>query len=209
MSIAVAENIQPLTREAAEEDLLQRFKLQLARVPESVLLKAVALADEKAFAEIAKVKAEKKRSIHTRNQEAMARMRARAFERVSSRCELLNAREVYEILGISKQALSKKTQSGQLLAYTNTSSRRKYYPAFQFSDNKPRAVIANLIQELEINPDDTEAMNFLVQHLVSNMDYSDPGEPSNEVPRYELLDDDDAALKIIKRDYVNAFEMGQ
>jgi hypothetical protein len=48
----------------------------------------------------------------------------------------------------------------------------------------------------------------LVQHLVSRMDYSSPGEPANRVARYELLDDA-AALELIKRDYINAFEPGQ
>ncbi|RRV46307.1 hypothetical protein EGJ09_11495 [Pseudomonas sp. p106] len=172
------------------------------------MLKAVALADEKAFAALAKVDVESKRSVVTRNQEAMARMKARAFERVASRCELLDAKAAHEILGITKQALSQKTKAGNLLAYTNIGNRRKFYPAFQFAENKPRVVIAKLIKALAVDPADTEAMNFLVQHLVGQMEFSEPGEPSNEVPRFELLDDSDA-LAIIKRDYVNAMEAGQ
>lgn len=194
--------------EAAKAALRERFEEHLARASEAVVLKAVELADEKAFAALAKVEADSKRSVATRNQEAMARMKARAFQRVASRCELLDAKAAYEILGITKQALSQKTKAGKLLAYTNNGTRRKFYPAFQFAENKPKAVVASLIQALDVDPSDTEAMNFLVQHLVGKMDYADPGAPSNEVPRFELLDDSEA-LEIIKRDYVNALEAGQ
>ncbi len=194
--------------EAAKAALRQRFEQHLARASEAVVLKAVGLADEKAFAALAKVEIEAKRSVATRNQEAMARMKARAFERVASRCELLDAKAVCEILGISKQALSQKTKAGKLLAYTNTGNRRKFYPSFQFAENKTRAIVEVLITSLDVDPTDTEAMNFLVQHLVSKMDYSEPGEPSNEEPRFELLGDR-TALEIIKRDYLNAFIAGQ
>lgn len=210
MSIATAGKSQPSTRdvEAVKAELRKRFEDQLSRATEALLLKVASLSDDKAFAALAKIKADRERSIQTRNQEAIARMKLRAYERVTSRCELLDASEASAILGISKQALSQKTKAGQLLAYTNTSNRRKGYPAFQFADNKPRSIIAKLIKDLGVDPVDTEAMNFLVQHLVSNMDFSSPGEPENVVPRYELLDNS-AAVEIIKRDFINAFELGQ
>ncbi|WP_177334250.1 hypothetical protein [Pseudomonas sp. NBRC 111124] len=194
--------------EAAKAALRERFEEHLARASAAVVLKAVALADEKAFAALAKVEVEAKRSIATRNQEAVARMKARAFERVDSRCELLDAKAACEILGITKQALSQKTKAGKLLAYTNTSNRRKFYPSFQFAENKPRSIIEALIKSLDLDPAETEAMNTLVQHLVGRMDYSDPGELRNEVPRFEVLDDP-AAVEIIKRDYRNALMAGQ
>ncbi|MFJ4442426.1 hypothetical protein ACIPZ8_10080 [Pseudomonas sp. NPDC089422] len=194
--------------EAAKAALRERFEEHLARASAAVVLKAVALADEKAFAALAKVEVEAKRSIAMRNQEAVARMKARAFERVDSRCELLDAKAACEILGITKQALSQKTKTGKLLAYTNTGNRRKFYPSFQFAENKPRSIIEALITSLDVDPTDTEAMNTLVQHLVGRMDFSDPGELSNEVPRFEVLDDP-AALEIIKRDYQNALMAGQ
>jgi len=193
---------------AAKAALRQRFEEHLARASEAVVLKAVALADEKAFAALAKVDIEEQRSVATRNQAAMARMKARAFERVASRCELLDAKTACEILSITKQALSQKTKAGKLLAYTNTGNRRKFYPSFQFVENKPRAAVEALVKSLDVDPADTETMNFLVQHLVGNMDYSEPGEASNVVPRFELLDDR-AALEIIKRDYLNALTAGQ
>lgn len=208
MSLATVEKANFATREEAEADLLRRFQLRLAKAPKAVLFKAVELKDEKAFAEIAKAKVEKERPLEVRNQEAKAQMKARAFERVQERCCLLESSEAYGILGISKQALTQKTQAGLLLAYRNTANRRKYYPEFQFADNKPRPIISKLIAELGVDPADAEAMNILVQHLVSRMDYSSPGEPEKLVRRYELLDDS-AAIEIIKRDFKNAFEAGQ
>lgn len=210
MSVVTHDAIHPALAsiEAAKAALRERFEEHLARASAAVVLKAVALADEKAFAALAKVEVEAKRSIATRNQEAVARMKARAFERVDSRCELLDAKAACEILGITKQALSQKAKAGKLLAYTNTGNRRKFYPSFQFVENKPRPIIEALITSLDVDPADTQAMNTLVQHLVGRMDYSDPGEPSNEVPRFEVLDDP-TALEIIKRDYRNALMAGQ
>ena len=209
MSVATPERTQSTAKiEAAKADLRRRFEKILELASEAIVLKAVTLPDEKAFTTVSKVDADKELSIEARNQTAVANMRARAFERVDSRCELLSSQEAHNILGITKQALSQRAKAGFMLAYTNTSNRRKYYPSFQFKKNKPRPVIAKLISELNIDPVDTEAMNFLVQHLVSKMDYSSPGEPENVVPRYELLDND-AAVEIIKRDFINAFEPGQ
>lgn len=208
MSIATAEKTQSPSSaiEAAKAELRKRFDDRLACAPEAVLLKVVGLKDEKAFAAIAQTDTDRKRSIEVRRQASRARMIAEALIRVQSRCELLEASEVCEILGISKQALSKKRSAGQILAYTD--NRRTYFPAFQFSDNKIKPVVGTLIKELEVDPADTSAVNLLIQHLVSNMDYSNAGEASNVVPRFALLDDG-AALKIIKRDYTNAYEMGQ
>ena len=208
MSTATAKKTQSKNHEieAIKADLRSRFEAQLSRVSEAVLQKAARLRDDKAFAALAKTDTDEKRSAEVRSQAARARMIAKAFDRVEERCELLEANEVAEILAISKQALSQKMQAGQLFAYTN--NRRKYYPAFQFSDNKVKPVIGRIIKEFGVDPADASAVNLLIQHLVTNMDYSSPGETSNIVPRFELLDDK-AALEIIKRDYVNAYEMGQ
>ena len=208
MSTATAKKTQSKNHEieAIKADLRSRFEAQLSRVSEAVLQKAARLRDDKAFAALAKTDTDEKRSAEVRSQAARARMIAKAFDRVEERCELLEANEVAEILAISKQALSQKMQAGQLFAYTN--NRRKYYPAFQFSDNKVKPVIGRIIKEFGVDPADASAVNLLIQHLVTNMDYSSPGETSNIVPRFELLDDK-MALEIIKRDYVNAYEMGQ
>ncbi|MQG91926.1 hypothetical protein [Pseudomonas sp. MN1F] len=147
-------------------------------------------------------------SVATRNQDAITRMKARALERIDSRCQLLDVQAACELLGITQQKLIKEASAGKLLAYTHTDGCRKFYPSFQFAENKPKAVVALLIKSLNVTPTDIEAMNFLLQHLVGKMDYSDPGELSNEVPRFDLLDDA-VALEIIKRDYVNALIPGQ
>ncbi|MCY1284715.1 hypothetical protein D9M68_545200 [compost metagenome] len=205
MSVARAENLHH-NIEAVKTQLRERFEESLARASEAMLLRIVKLNDEKAYAALAKAEAEKKRSIQTRNQASIARMREAAFERVKSRCELLEASEAYDILGIKKQSLSQKTQAGQVLAYSN--NRRKYYPAFQFVNNKVHPAIKTLITDLKLDPANAEAMNLLVQHLIGRMDYSDVGEPSRETQRFELLNDK-GALEIIKRDFINANEMGQ
>lgn len=206
MPVARAENLHQV--EVVKTKLRERFEDSLARASEAMLLKIEKMNDEKAFAALAKAEAEaeKKRSIQTRNQAAKARMLDSAFERVQSRCELLDASEAYHILGIKKQSLSQKTQAGHVLAYSN--QRRKYYPGFQFVENKVHPAIKSLIKDLKLDPTDTTAMNLLVQHLIGKMDYSDLGEPRRVVQRFELLDDNDA-LEIIKRDFINANEMGQ
>lgn len=208
MSTATAEKIHTQNRdiEAVKAKLRQRFEARLSHASDAVLLQLAHLKDEKAFAALAKTEADEKRSAEIRSQASRARMLAKSFDRVMERCELLEASEVVEILGISKQALSQKTKAGQIVAYTN--QRRKYYPAFQLSDNKIKPVIGQLVKELEIDPSDVSAVNFLIQHLISKMDFSDAGESSNILPRFELLDNC-AALKIIRRDYTNAFAMGQ
>lgn len=192
--------------EALKAELRQRFEMYLAQASDEALLQLTQFSDAKAFATLAKTQAAHTRSAHIKSQAAQARMLGKAFDRVRERCELLEASEVAEILGISKQALSQKTKRGQILAYSN--HKRKYYPAFQLQGNKVRPELGDLVRELKVDPEDTSSVNFLIQHLISNMEFSEPGEPSNILPRFELLDEQ-AALQIIKRDYLQAFEMGQ
>lgn len=208
MSTAIAQRVHAHDDgiEAVKAELRQRFDAQLARAPDAVLQQLVRMKDDKAFPALAKAAVDEKRSDEVRRQAAIARMRVKAFERVKERCELLEAPEVTAILGITRQALSQKAKAGKVVAYTN--HRRKYYPAFQFADNKIRSVIGKLIRELKIDLADAADVNFFIQHLIDRIDYSDAGEPRNVLPRFELLDDD-AALEIIKRDYVNRYEMGQ
>lgn len=210
MTTATAERIQSVSNavKIAKAELIKRITARLDSTPAERLLELAKMPDDKAISAIAKQPGEKQKSIATRNQEAMAEMKARSFERVKSRCELWDAKQACEILGVTKQALSKKAKSGHLLAYTNVSNGRMFYPSFQFKENKPKAVIAKLIKALGVDPADRVTMNFLVQHLVGQMDFSEPGERSRLLYRFELLDDSDA-LEVIKRDYVNALEMGQ
>ncbi|MDZ5604316.1 hypothetical protein SJI00_16195 [Pseudomonas sp. RP23018S] len=203
---SVGPHAQNRNREAIEAELRQRFERHLAHASDEALLQVVQLQDAKAFAALTKPERAETRSADVRSQAAKARMLGKAFDRVMERCELLEASEVVEILGISKQALSQKTKAGQILAYSN--QRRKYYPAFQLRGNKIRPEFYRLLKDLGVDPADPSAINFMIQHLISNMDFSEPGEPSNVMPRFKLIQDE-AAFQIIKRDYLYAFEMGQ
>jgi len=204
MSVARVQDT--VSAEDAKSDLLKRFEKQLEKLPVAKLLKIVRLPDEKAFAALAKPEVEKSRSAETRIQAAISRMVERGFQRLKERCELLDASEAHDILGFSKQALSQKTKQGLVLAYSM--QRRKFYPSFQFTKNKVHPAIPELVSSLGLDPNDSESINKLIQHLVGVMDYSNAGEPSNEVQRFKLLDEP-AALEIIKRDFINSTEMGQ
>jgi len=189
--------------------LVQKFISRMNNVSESEVINAAKLDDDKALAVIIKSAnkaSDKPLSIKARNEIAFAQLRANAFEAVKSSYDLLDAGDVCQILGISKQALSKKTKSGQVIAYTN--SRRKYYPDFQFENNKVVSSIAKLIKALEIEPDDDPKVNVLIGFLARSMDFSNPGEVENVQPRYKFVNDA-AAFKIIVRDFKNRLEMGK
>jgi hypothetical protein len=206
----------------AQIQLINRFMAKIAAISEARLLQAVALEDSEAFAAIASLEQplpqpgkavskrvahseEKKRSIAVRNQIADANMRQRAFARAQERCDLLEAAEVCEILGIKKQALSQRTQDGKLLVYTE--GRRRYYPAFQFEQNKVRPVFDQLIEELEIDPAKGPRMNGFIQFLLDEIDLAEPGTPAIRKARHELVDTD-RRIELLKRDYRNKGSMG-
>lgn len=207
MSVAAIESA-PTSRMDLEAAVDRRFRLFIAKLPQAVLEKSLELSDREALAELAKSAAEAARSIEIENQEAIAEMRARAFVRVRERCELLESKDLVRILGITKQALSKRIQAGQIAVYTNQSNGRKYYPAFQIRNNKIRPVIAELISEFGVDPTDQLAMNLFVQHLITKIDYSNPGEPENIVEMHSLMDDP-AARRIIKREWDNKYLHGR
>lgn len=207
MSVSVIESA-PTSRVDLEAAVDRRFRLFIAKLPQAVLEKSLKLSDREALAELARSAAEAARSIEIENQEAIAEMRARAFVRVRERCELLESKDLVRILGITKQALSKRIQAGQIAVYTNQSNGRKYYPAFQIRDNKIRPVIAELISEFGVEPTDQVSMNLFVQHLITKIDYSNPGEPENIVEMHTLMDDP-AARRIIKREWDNKYLHGR
>lgn len=193
----------------AKASLVQKFIARMNTVSESEVINAAKLDDDKALAVIIKKtgkSSEKPLSIKARNEIAFAQMKSKAFEAVKSSYDLLDAGDACQILGISKQALSKKTKYGQVIAYTN--NRRKYYPDFQFENNKAAASITKLLKALEIDPEDEPKVNLLIGFLANTMDYSNPGEPKNVQPRYKLLDTD-PAFQIVVRDFKNRLEMGK
>lgn len=207
MSVAAIESAAAsrMDLEAAVDDRFRRF---IAKLPQAVLEKSLKLSDREALAELARSAAQSARSVEIENQQAIAQMRAKAFVRVGERCELLQSKDLVDILGITKQALSKRIQAGQIAVYTNQSNGRKYYPAFQIRDNKIRPVIAELISELGVDPADQVAMNLFVQHLITKIDYSNPNQPENIVEMHMLIDDA-AARKIIKREWENKYLHGR
>jgi hypothetical protein len=207
MSVYAIESA-PTSRVDLEAALDRRFRLFIAKLPQAVLEKSLKLSDREALAELARSATEAARSIEIENQEAIAEMRARSFVRVRERCELLESKDLVRILGITKQALSKRIQAGQIAVYTNQSNGRKYYPAFQIRDNKVRPVIAELISEFGVDPTDQVAMNLFVQHLITKIDYSNPSEPENIVEMHTLMDDP-AARRIIKREWDNKYLHGR
>lgn len=193
----------------ARNMLVDKFISQMNKVPESEIINAAKLDDEKALAVIIKKKHknnEKTLSIRARNELALAKLKTNAFETVKLTYDFLDAGDVCKILGISKQALSKKTKAGQVVAYTN--NRRKYYPDFQFESNRVAASISKLITSLCIDPADEAKINVLIGFLARSMDFSNPGDPGNVQPRYELLENN-TAFEIITRDFRNRLEMGK
>ena len=194
---------------AAKASLVQKFIARMNNVSESVVIDAAKLDDDKALAVIIKKTSkasDKPLSVKARNEIAFAKLKANAFEAVKSSYDLLDAGDACQILGITKQALSKKTKAGQVIAFTN--NRRKYYPDFQFEKNKAAAPINKLLKALEIDPEDESKVNLLVGFLAQPMDFSNPGETENVQPRYKFLDNE-SAFQIIVRDFKNRLEMGK
>lgn len=147
-----------------------------------------------------------KASIKVRNQMAYAKGKALAFENIKSAYELLDSRTVCELLNITRQALNKKVQSGQVLAYTH--GARKYYPSFQFERNTVMREIGMFTEAVSVDCKEGDALNGLLGFLAQAMDYANPGEPENSQPRYKLLGSRDA-WAIIVRDFNNRLSMGK
>ncbi|MBD8577545.1 hypothetical protein IFU04_25240 [Pseudomonas syringae] len=191
--------------EAAKASLRAEFERLIGKAPDAVIIKAASLSGGQALAAVLE-KPEQSLSVEARNQIAISQMKARSFESLKGACHLIDANAACSILVISRQALAKKVKVGHVLAYTQ--NHRKHYPDFQFGNNKVRPVIALLIKELGLDTADETQANLLIQFLVQLMDYSNPGEEENVVPRYTLLEDK-AAFDIIVRDFKNRLEMGK
>lgn len=211
MNTATIERSQSTVKslDEAKASLVQKFIARMNKVSESEVINAANLDDDKALAVIIKKtgkSSDKSLSIKARNEIAFAQMKSKAFETVKSSYDFLDAGDACQILGISKQALSKKTKSGQVIAYTH--NRRKYYPDFQFENNKAAASITKLLKAVEIDPEDELKVNLLIGFLANTMNYSNLGEPGNVQPRYKLLDAA-PAFQIIIRDFNNRLKMGK
>lgn len=149
---------------------------------------------------------EQKLSPRVRNQIAFVEGKKTAFENIKKNYELLESGTVCKLLDISRQGLSKKVKSGQILAYT--SGTKKFYPAFQFKGNKVIPEVAKLVKAIALDPAHEALVNVLLGFLAYKTNYSNPGEPDNLVPRYELLSDE-LGLQTVVRDFNNRTEMGR
>lgn len=193
--------------EEAKALLIKRFMDKIDRTSDDLIIDAIKLEGDKALVEIVKQSEnanEKKLSVRARNQIAFAKLRANAFEMIKKSCDFIESNAACEILNISRQALSKKLKTGQVIAYTN--NRRKYYPDFQFNNNRVKPEIGLLTKALNIDPADEPMVNVLIGFLTQTMDFY--GDSKNEQPRYKLMDNEDA-FKIIVRDFHNRLEMGK
>lgn len=193
--------------EEAKALLVKRFMEKIDRTSDALIIDAIKLDGDKALVVIVKqteTANEKKLSIRARNEIAFAKLKANAFDIVRESYDFIESSAVCKILTISRQALSKKTKAGQVIAYTN--NRRKYYPDFQFKNNKVNPEIGLLTKALNIDADDEPKMNLLIGFLAQSMDFY--GDSENEQPRYKLLGNEDA-FKIIVRDFQNRLEMGK
>jgi hypothetical protein len=193
--------------EEAKALLVKRFMDKIDRTSDALIIDAIKLEGDKALVEIVRqpeTATENKLSIRARNEIAFAKLKANAFEIVKKSYDFIESSDVCEILNISKQALSKKIKAGQVIAYTN--NRRKYYPDFQFKNNKVKPEIGLLTKALNIDPADEPMVNVLIGFLAQPMDFY--GGSEKEQPRYKLIDNEDA-FKIIVRDFHNRLEMGK
>lgn len=211
MSTAVANfsNVDELAVAAAKASLLEGFEHFLGKVPDTALKElAVFGQDGSLFWALLGVLDSpdiKKLTPRIRNQIAYAKQKGKAFEQVKACYELLDSQTVCAVLGISRQALSKKVRAGHVLAYTNGS--KKHYPAFQFQSNAVIPEVAKLIKETGVELND-DGLSLLVGFMGGNMDFSALLEPENNQPRYTLLKNE-AAFTIIIRDFKNRLEMGK
>ena len=191
--------------EAAKASLRAEFESLMEQAPHAVVLKAATLSGGQALAAVLQ-RTDAGMSIQARNQIALNKLKERAFESLKASCHLLEAADACAILGISKQALAKKGKVGQVLAYTK--NHRKFYPDFQFKNNKVESGVAGLVKAIGLDVSDETQVNVLIQFLVQDMDYSNPAQNERIVPRYTLLEDNTAA-SIIARDFNNRLEMGK
>lgn len=198
------------SREAAKSCLVRRFSDFLEEVSESVLIEiANRIDDAEIFnALLVSVKPESTNnlSVSVRNQIALAKSKNLSFEVVKSAYELLEASTVCKILGVSRQGLSKQGAQGKVLAYTHLG--RKYYPSFQFENNKVAPEVIKLVKEISIDAKDASAINMLIGFLAQDMDFSNYDESENVRPRYDFLVNE-SAFEIIVRDFKNRLSMGR
>ena len=204
-SMAPVKNPSIQTLEAAKAAVHAQLEALFEDLPAEIIFEAASCRGRHA---LNLVLAAPKQALSTeaRNQLAASRMQMRSFERLRNSCALLEAGVVADILGVTKQALSKKIKAGHVIAYSH--NRRKFFPEFQLADSKVKPSIKQLLSALELDPANETQINVLIKFLAQIMDFSNIDEKENPQPRYALIDNPDA-LNVIVRDYKNRLEMGK
>ncbi|MBK5539171.1 hypothetical protein JFV28_21345 [Pseudomonas sp. TH05] len=202
---------QPIhSQEAAKAALMEGFENFLDKLSQPLLMEIANHGAEETYFDALQVLLKKvdtqQLSPQVRNQIAYTKGKALSFENIKNTYELLDSKTVCEILGISRQALNKRVQAGQVIAYTE--GTRKHYPAFQFKNNAVIADIGKLTKAIAIDSKEGAKTNVLLGYLAQDMDFSNLGEPQNLQPRYTLLSNKDA-FEIIVRDFQNRLTMGK
>lgn len=196
--------------QAAKTALLKSFEQFLEGLTQPLLVELVKEGVEAhyfdALQQTLSAATTQKLSVKIRNQMAYAKSKVLAFDTVKNAYELLESRTVCDMLNITRQALNKKVQLGQVLAYTH--GARKYYPSFQFESNAVVPEVGQFTKAVSIDLKDSDALNMLLGFLAQTMDYANPGEPENSQRRYKLLNNS-AAWTIIIRDFNNRLSMGR
>lgn len=146
-------------------------------------------------------------SIKARNEIAFASMRLRSFNRAMEMFTMLNGKTVCQIMGISKQALSKKCQNAKVLSYTYNS--RKYYPDFQFKDNAVNPLILDLMARIDDSDfSNTAEMNVFLSFLNSKVRVQIDPDTWRMVKHMDLLEKESDRI-ILAKNYSTRCEMGQ
>jgi hypothetical protein len=184
--------------------LAARMEEVLETLPLAVVRKAMEDFEPQKFAQLITLfNPVKMPSIQERNAIAFAKSREQQFGRIRDNYTVFDAKTVCNLLGITKQALSKKAAAGKILAYTYKG--RKYYPIFQIVGDKINPAVGKLIEETGFDATDTAQMNVVLGYLMH--DAIAVG-TNHKYPRYTLISND-ADREIMVEDLTRPLEMGQ
>ena len=191
-------------KKEAVTKLSARMQEALETLPLAVVRNALEHFDQQKFAEaVAQLNPIKVLSIQERNAVALAKSRERVFGLIKQRYSLFDAKTVCELLGITKQALSKKGSSGKVMAYSFKG--RKYYPSFQFLGDQVDPAVGKLIEETGFDPTEPGRINVVLGYLMHDTIAVGTDQPH---PRYTLISSEDERA-IMVEDLTRPLEMGQ
>lgn len=184
--------------------LAARMEEALETLPLALVRNVLEDFDPQKFADlVTKLSPIKVLSVQERNAAALAKMRDQQFDRIRQSYTVFDAKTVCNLLGITKQALSKKGATGKILAYTYKG--RKYYPIFQIVGDKINPAVGQLIEETGFDATNTAQMNVVLGYLMH--DAIAVG-TNHKAPRYSLIDNA-ADRAIMVEDLTRPLEMGQ